>query len=253
MARLWYGGSPADFVIAQGAEIPILDEAGDPTGADGATVVLPLVATAFTAYLDAALSISEDDLLDASGNPITTVSQNTDFAERGTIPRFQCVDGHGGPIWLSADGVTGYRLEPQSDVLYGRVGVVETAVSTLETVNLQDVDVTDREDGTFLAWEEATGTNVYRAPAGTGTVTSFAGELPVAGDIPAAEALEALGLDQAADNIATLLSFGVQCIREDGPGYATPDPAALFVIYSGTVAPPVTGVAFLWVRLPSGG
>src|SRR5690606_28654108 len=138
MARLRYGGTPADFVIAQGADADIVDENGDPTEDQGAAVLLPLEPAEFTVYLDAELVTSTTDLLDADDQAIETVSQSTDYDTRGTIPVFQGPDGHEGPVWLSADGVNGYRMEPDSAELYQRVGALESGQSSLSTSDLSD-------------------------------------------------------------------------------------------------------------------
>jgi hypothetical protein len=148
MARLWYGGTPADFAIAQGAEIPILDEFSVPTGDEGTTVVLPLVAIVFDAFLDAALSLPTTDLLDGGGNPITQVTSETDFNVRGTLPRFQGPNNHEGPLWLSSDATNGYRLEPESGPLWDRTDNIR---------GLSDVSDTAPNDNQIYVYDSGTG------------------------------------------------------------------------------------------------
>jgi hypothetical protein len=145
MTRLWYGGMLADLAISQGAEAEIYDPAS--TGLFGTAVLLPIEAVTFTAYTNSALTVPTSDLLDADNAVMTAVTPEVDDEIRGTIPRFQGPDGYAGPLWLSADGVVGYRLEPESDLLYDQVGVIETDVSTVETdIDAVEADVISLDD-----------------------------------------------------------------------------------------------------------
>jgi hypothetical protein len=67
------------------------------------------------------------------------VQVEADYETRGTIPRFQGPDGHEGPLWLSIDGVTGYRVEPESGPLYARAAAFDAAILAAQT------DITDAE------------------------------------------------------------------------------------------------------------
>lgn len=236
--RLIYGGTPADFVIAQGAAADVVDDEGAATEDQGAAVLLPLEAVSFTAYTDAGLSSSTTDLLDEGGTPMESVSQSTEFDTRGTIPRFQGPDGHEGPLWLSADGVTGYRLEPESDTLYTRVGEVEGAVTSLELDHLINVDAEGKADGDSLRWNNSTGQWEPSSPAGTGTVTSVAGVSPDSGgNVPLTAA--SLAAATAAD-MATVKANVKIVLKQTGSGY--PSKAGFTYAEFQGIATPVTGV-----------
>jgi hypothetical protein len=143
MARLWYGGTLADLAISQGAEAEILDSAEVGTGTFGTAALLPIDIedVAFEVFVDVALANQTTDLLDADNAAMTTVVPEDSFAVRGEIPRFQGPDGHEGPLWLSPDGEVGFRLEPESDLLYDRVGVIETGVGVIEA----DIDAVESD------------------------------------------------------------------------------------------------------------
>jgi hypothetical protein len=141
MARLWYGGTLADLAVSQGAQAEILDSAEAGTDTFGTAALLPIDEVAFEVFIDAALANQTTDLLDADNGAITTVEPSVAFATRGEIPRFQGPEGFTGPLWLSADGEVGFRLEPESDLLYDRVGAIETAVGVAET----DIDTVEAD------------------------------------------------------------------------------------------------------------
>jgi hypothetical protein len=128
MTRLFYGAAPADFVVAQGAQAEIFDAAGVGMETFGRPMLLPLTTVAFDVFTDAALTTPTTDLLDAEGGSIEQVMSLTEFDNRGSIGRFQGPDGHTGPLWLSADAVTGFRFEPDSAALYARAGAAEDAL-----------------------------------------------------------------------------------------------------------------------------
>jgi hypothetical protein len=67
------------------------------------------------------------------------VQEASDPELRGAIPRFQGPDGHEGPLWLSIDGVTGYRVEPESGPLYTRAAAFDADIVVAQT------DITDAE------------------------------------------------------------------------------------------------------------
>jgi hypothetical protein len=132
MARLVYGNAAADFAIGQGTTDNILDSVGGDTGLDGTHALLPLTAVVFNVYTDAGLTSQTTSLLNMAGGAITSVSSETTFGKRGSIPRFQGPDGHTGPLWLSSDAVNGFRLEPESGTLYSRVATAETELNTFD-------------------------------------------------------------------------------------------------------------------------
>jgi hypothetical protein len=180
MARLMYGGTPADFAIGLGVDAEIWEfdpspPAMVPSGDDGSPVLLPLDSTSFDIYTDAALTTPTTDLLDASGNPITQVPSRVDFNERAGIDMFQGPDGHEGPLWLSDDAVVGYRFEPDSAQLYARVLAAEAAIPTAETdVAALEADVTAL-DGRLDALEAITPSPDVQYFTADGTWTKPAG------------------------------------------------------------------------------
>lgn len=196
MARLWYGRTPAEFVIDFGATADILDDQAEPTGEQGVTVLLPLQPRELGVYTAPDPSEQTTDLLDESGNPIESISTDTNLDDLATYPRFQGPEDHEGPLFVSADGLRFYRLEPDSTELYGRVTALEAASGvSLATTDLTDVsdDVSQRTDGAVLAWDEAEEAYVPAQPSefvsGVASVNGQDGDVELtAGDVGAAPA-----------------------------------------------------------------
>lgn len=171
---LLYGGTPADFAVAQGATTDILDENGDPvepdpTGnpgvfAQGTTALLPLDAVTFQVY-DGVGGTQVTELYSyPEQDEITEITSATDYDERATFPLFFGPDTHEGDLYASADGATFYRLSPATDTLFTRLGAIES----MEATDLEDWSDTAPSDGDVPRWNESTGE--YEPTAGIAPV-----------------------------------------------------------------------------------
>lgn len=233
MARLWYGGTPADFAVALGASVAIPDSS---PAANGRVALLPETAVAFQVYDDDGGS-AVTDLLGADGLPITELTSSTDDANLGAFPRFQGPDGWVDDLYASSDGTTFYRLPPSTDTLYDRVAVVETAVDTLSLDDLGDVNVAAATAGQVLT---LSGGQWVGASAGAGTVTTINGVAAVAGNVTLGPADLSPAAGTASGQAALAAIIGTRLLQTGG-GYPARPAAAQWVHYIGT-ATPVTGV-----------
>jgi hypothetical protein len=227
VARLRYYPTPADFGLGFGEEVPLLDEAGAPIGElVGRTAVVPSASISFQVCTSDDFGDLTTDLLDGEGAAITVWSTSEDFVTLGRGPILQGPDDHVGPLYLTPDaGTTFYRIEPDSTEVYARLAAAEAALADLTTADLTDFDLDDRADGKFVAFDNASGKNVYVDAAGTGTVTSVAGVDPDDGDIPAADLKASLGAADATTmaNFMTLVQgrLYILCAPLTGGGYAS--------------------------------
>lgn len=216
MARLRYRPTPADFVIGLGAQTELLDADELPLDPQrfGRTAAVPLTSDAFDVYLDADLTTVTTDLLDEGGSPLTQWVSSDQFATLGRGPAIQGPDGHEGPVYISADGVVGYRIEPDSDVLYGRVTALEAPKSI---TTLSDVSETAPTDGQVLVFDNGTGQYAPSAAAGTGTVTSVNDVEP---DTEGNVDLSAADVDAAtAADMADVKQNVARVLIDSGSGY----------------------------------
>lgn len=196
MARLRFSPTPADFVIGLGASAEILDaneqtltDGGDPPQPDpkfGRSALVPLESSVFQVYLDEDLNDHTTDLLDAGGDPIEAVTSSDEFETLGRLVTFQGPDDHFGPLFLSADGVTAYRVEPDSAFMWQLVNnVVNLIASGLTTNNLTDINVANRADGRTLVWDNTLGTHVYEDVDTAGAIAALsAGVLHIVEEHP---------------------------------------------------------------------
>lgn len=221
MARLRYYPTPADFAVGFGESVPLLDAdgvtpiSGNPTGRLAA---VPEASVSFEVCTSDDYGTVTTALLDGDDNPITVWSTSEDFVTLGRGPVLQGPDGHEGPLYLTADaGTTFYRIEPDSSGLYAAVAALQAALDAIGLGDLIDVDLTGIADGDTIFWDIGVGKFVVGAPAGTGTVTSVAGEGPVSGDVPIADLLSALGLTNAASDL-TAIKAGVKVVLKATTG-----------------------------------
>lgn len=159
MTRLWYTPTPADFVIGLGASAAMLDAAEQPLDPprEGRAALVPTTSDTFDVFVDRELNTQTTDLLDSSDQPLASWSSSTDFETLGRGPSFQGPDGHEGPLYLSAPGSTvGYRVEPDSDLLYARVGVLWD-MPPGRTSDLEDVSSESPTSGDVPTWDESQG------------------------------------------------------------------------------------------------
>lgn len=159
MTRLWFTPTPADFVIGLGASAAMLDENEQPLdpAREGRAALVPLTSDTFDVFTDRELNTQTTDLLDDAGQPLASWQSSTSFETLGRGPSFQGPDGHEGPLYLSAAGSSvAYRVEPDSDVLYGRVSALEGA-PPMSTGGLEDFSDETPSDGDVPAWDESLG------------------------------------------------------------------------------------------------
>lgn len=262
MANRRYAGMPADFAMALGAKADLVDGAGAPipdpenpsSNLKGWAVLVPDLPDTFDVYDGEGNQLTE--LLDHDGDAVSVITASAVFETAGQMLTFTVVDSETqtppeGDVFLVGAGDTvfvdpTFRLSPFSDELFQRIAELE-----------QFRALFDEEDwppaaGASWVWSADDGKFV-RGAAGIGTVTSVAEIEPEAGNVPLPALQTAFGLDAALPLLAALSAFSVQIIPQSGPGYATPDTNAKALIYIGTVTPPITNRAFLWVRLPAGG
>lgn len=244
MARLRYYPTPADFAIGFGESVPLLDAdgvtpiSGNPTGRLAA---VPEASVSFQVCTTEDIADVTTDLLDGDGTPITVWSTSTDFVTLGRGPILQGPDNHVGPLYLTSDaGVTFYRIEPDSTEVYARLAAAEAALAAFPTTALSDWSETAPTDGQIPIFDTGNGEWAPGSPAGTGTVTSVAGEEPVAGDVPVAELLAALGLTNAASDLAAIVA-GVKTVLKAGAGGYGSKGIFTYGEYQGTPTPS-TGV-----------
>lgn len=117
MARLYYGGTAADFTI------------GSATVEDTSSVehtTATLVSATLSVYADPTGGSPLTDLLSEAGSPMTAVTTDA----TGRIPRFQGPDAYTAELWI-ADPGTGdrYRLPPEG--LAERIATLEATVADL--------------------------------------------------------------------------------------------------------------------------
>jgi hypothetical protein len=234
VARLLYGGTPADFAVALGASEVI---PGSDPAANARPALLPEDSVTFLIY-DGPGGTQITDLLDASLLPITEVSTSEDLDTLASVPVFYGPDLYTDDLWASADATNFYRLAPSTATAYERLLTVETDVATLAIGDLVDVDMTGAATGEILTVQPDG--SIAPGAAGSGSVSSVNGIDPVAGDvtlepgdlIPAAAT--ASGLVAVADIVGARL-------LQSGSGYPARPSAAQYAIYIGT-ATPSTGV-----------
>lgn len=233
MARLLYGGSPADFAVALGTSTTI---PGSSPTADGRAALIPEDSVTLEVYTDP----DEDpttDLLNETGDPITEVATSTDDGALGTIPRFQGPEGWSGDLYLSSDATHFFRLAPSTDSLFDRVTVIEGNVAGLSLDDLVDVSLAGGTTGQVLTRQ--TDGSYAPAAAGSGSVSSVNGKTPTAGAVTLVPG--DIGAGTASGQTA-LAAVAVAVLLQSGSGYPTRPSVAHQVIYVGT-ATPVTGVA----------
>jgi hypothetical protein len=207
MADRVYAGTPADFAIALGAELPLLDESGDPIGDDvGWDVLIPKVATAFDVY-DVEANAYTD--LVVGGVSASTVTPSIAWDTAGQIMLFTVNDAPEGDVYLVSTGGTPFedptfRLSPATDEIFDRLAALES----LETTGLADWSPTPPTDGQVPVFDTDTGLWTP-GNAGAGDVSTVAGVSPTSGDIPGVTLKAALN---AAD--ATTLSAFITLVQQ---------------------------------------
>lgn len=258
MARLRYYPTPADFAVGFGESVPLLDAdgvtpvSGNPTGRLAA---VPEASVSFQVCTTDDIADVTTDLLDEVGDPLTVWSTSTAFVTLGRGPVLQGPDDHVGPLYLTPDaGVTFYRIEPDSTEVYARLAAAELALAEIVTTDLQDWSTTAPTDGQIPVFNNATGEWTPGAAAGTGTVTSVAGEDPVSGDVPVAALLAALELTGAASDLTVLKARGYIGLAYTGSGYEPKPSGFTLAIRRGPVEPSSNlAVGDIWLQPQSSG
>lgn len=233
MARLLYGGTPADFAVALGESVPVPDSS---PAIDGRVALLPETSAVFDVY-DEPGGTQITDLLDTDLVPITALSSSDNLANLGAIERFYAPDGWTADLYLTSDGTTFYRVTPSTDDLYDRVETLETAVSTLSVGDLDDVDVSGASNGEVLGYTDG---QWVPTTAGAGSVSSVNGVSPVAGNVTLAPSSLTPAAATASGQSALAAVIGARLLQTGG-GYPARPAVAQWVHYIGT-ATPVTGV-----------
>ncbi len=229
MARLMYGGTPADFAIALGDTVVI---PGTVPEANGRVALIPEASVTFQVY-DAAGGSPVTDLQLPGGPPITEVQSSAEPESLGTIPVFFGPDGYTADLWLSADTTTFYRMAPSTADLHDRVADLED----LSLDDLSDVDLTGAADGEVLT---RAGGQWVPGAAGAGTVTSVNGVAPVGGNVTLAPSSLSPPAATAVGLAAVSAIVGARLLQA-GAGYPARPAAAQWVHFIGTVTP-TTGV-----------
>src|SRR5690625_3547767 len=168
MARLTYGGTPADFVVSPGALADVVDDAGAPVepAAQGWAALLPSFSGSFDVY-DSAGGTQLTDLISGTGDPVSVIEFYGSFDDAGQLPTFEGPDDYEGDVYLTptgGDGTRWVRVPPSTDSLFTRVDAVESSVSSLVTTDLDDVSDTAPDDGDVLAWSDSEGEYVPTDP-----------------------------------------------------------------------------------------
>ncbi|HEX6969099.1 MAG TPA: hypothetical protein VF174_09855 [Micromonosporaceae bacterium] len=127
MARLLYGGTPADFAVALGSSVQIPDVIPEATGR---TALIPEGAVVFNVY-DSVDGNQVTDLLDESGSPISTVSTSVELGDLGRVPAFYGPDNYTADLWLTTDGTVYYRIPPSTTDLFVRLAAAEENLAQL--------------------------------------------------------------------------------------------------------------------------
>jgi hypothetical protein len=163
MADRVYAGTPADFAIALGDLLPLLDEAGTPIGElEGWQVLIPELPVTFDVY-DAEGTQHTD--LEVAGVPASTVSSSGVWDTAGQILLFTVNDAPEGDVYLVGSGGTPFedptfRLSPASDEIFERLAAME-ARTLASLSNVSDTPATDgqvlRFNNTTGQWEPASG------------------------------------------------------------------------------------------------
>jgi hypothetical protein len=127
VARLLYGGTPADFAVALGSSVQIPDVIPEATGR---TALIPEGAVVFNVY-DSVDGNQVTDLLDESGSPISTVSTSTELGDLGRVPAFYGPDNYTADLWLTTDSTVYYRIPPSTTDLFTRLATAEANLDAL--------------------------------------------------------------------------------------------------------------------------